>query len=90
VAMVEGTARDVITLSPASTRTESANPAGAQQIDEAFRALQDASTTARRTIRRVLVHPVYGLGPGEVDLPTDLREEFASRGGLDRANLALL
>jgi hypothetical protein len=87
---VEGTARDLMISPPPGVSPDIANEARAQEIGDAFRVLLDASTIARRTIRRVLMHPVYGLGPGEVDLPPDLREEFASRGGVDRMNLKLL
>ena len=66
------------------------NEAGAQEILETFRTLEEVSAAARRTIRRVLSHPVYGLGPGDGDVPADLRQEFASRGGLDRTRFTLL
>ena len=87
VSDVEGTARNVMT-SPGDGPFS--NEASAQEILETFRTLEEVSAAARRTIRRVLSHPVYGLGPGDGDVPADLRQEFASRGGLDRTRLTLL
>jgi hypothetical protein len=59
-------------------------------IERAFLLLQDASSAARRTMRRVLAHPVYGLGPAEAELTFDARQELARGGGLDKRHLRLL
>ena len=62
----------------------------ADEIGRAFRLLEESSTNARRTVRRVLSHPVYGLGPGFAGLGLEERQALASAGGLDRRNLRLL
>ena len=59
-------------------------------IERAFRLLQEASSAARRTVRRVLAHPVYGLGPAETELTDDARHDLARHGGLDKLHLRLL
>lgn len=60
------------------------------EIDRSFRILQDASVNARRTVRRVLAHPVYGVGPTSGSVSLDDRQGLAAAGGLDRRNLRLL
>lgn len=61
-----------------------------EEVRRAFDLFQDVSAHARRTVRNVLSHPVYGLGPAEGDLTFDVREELARRGGLSKHRLRLL
>jgi hypothetical protein len=60
------------------------------EIGRAFELFQEVSEHVRRTVRNVLSHPVYGLGPAEGDLTFDVREELARRGGLSKHRLRLL
>ncbi len=60
------------------------------QVERAFRALAEASTEARRTVRRVVSHPAYGFGPGDAALDVEARRALASASGLNGATLALL
>ena len=60
------------------------------RCEEAFGILADVALQARRTIRRVLAHPVYGLGPGPEGLGQAERDALATAAGLNRRNLALL
>jgi hypothetical protein len=88
---VETTARALLVDSPISMREQrDASRATAQEIDQAFQELEAASLDTRLTLRRVLAHPVYGLGPGEEPLSVDTREELAIFGGLSRRQLKLL
>ena len=64
--------------------------AARDEIDRAFTILQEASVNARRTVRRVLAHPVYGVGPSSGVVGLEDRQALASAGGLDRRNLRLL
>jgi hypothetical protein len=60
-------------------------------LARAFRILEEFSLQARRTVRRVLTHPIYGMGPGSgVGIGVDEREELARSGGLDGKTLRLL
>ncbi len=61
-----------------------------ERIASAFRILDAASSTARRTLRRVLADPVYGLGPGLRGIGLEERQELADVGGLSSRNLVLL
>jgi hypothetical protein len=61
-----------------------------ERISSAFRVLEAASNTARRTLRRVLADPVYGLGPGLRGVGLEQRQELADAGGLSSRNLVLL
>ncbi len=91
VGAVEATARALLVMSPISTPDPlDAQTATAQEIGQAFQVLEEASAGTRRTTRRILAHPVYGLGPGEEPLSLDTREELAAAGGLSRRNLKLL
>jgi hypothetical protein len=88
---VELTARNTLVVSPALV----ANPREAQAgsalaIEGAFLFLEEASANTRRTLRRVLAHPVYGLGPAEEPLSFDVRQDLAASGGLSRRYLRLL
>jgi hypothetical protein len=87
LADTEHVARASLVVSPAPTQTFEA---AAMQLRAKFLVLEDASARARRTIRRALVHPIYGLGPSEGQLTFDVRQDLASRGGLDRRRLKLL
>ncbi len=88
VSAVEATARAMLVMSPISTPDPlDAQTATAQQIGQAFQVLEEASAGTRRTMRRILAHPVYGLGPGEEPLSLDTREELAAVGGLQPAQL---
>jgi hypothetical protein len=88
---VEDLARAMLVVAPVSTPVpRDAQMATAQEIDQAFGVLEEASLDTRRTLRRVLAHPVYGLGPGEDPLSIDIREDLAQFGGLTRRFLKLL
>jgi Clostripain family len=88
---VEDLARAMLVVAPVSTPdARDAQRATAQEIDQAFGVLEEASLDTRRTLRRVLAHPVYGLGPGEDPLSIDIREDLAQFGGLTRRFLKLL
>ena len=87
LADTEHVARESLILSPAPDETLEA---AAMQLRARFLVLEDASARARRTVRRALVHPIYGLGPSEGQLTFDARQDLASRGGLDRRRLKLL
>jgi hypothetical protein len=60
------------------------------RLSRAFRILEEASLTARRTVVRVMAHPSYGLGPGPEDLTADDRRELAVAGGFSSERLRLL
>jgi hypothetical protein len=64
--------------------------AASQEIEHGFCVLEEASASARRTVRRVLSHPVYGIGPSSGVLGLEERRALASAGGLDRRSLRLL
>jgi hypothetical protein len=88
---VEAAARALLVVAPLSTpNPEDAYEATAQELDQRFGVLMEASGETRRTLRRVLAHPVYGLGPGEEPLSLDVREGLALHGGLSRRFLRLL
>jgi hypothetical protein len=70
--------------------TASLYDAAAHGIERAFDRLQEAAANVRRTGRRVLAHPVYGVGPGEGILTLDTRQELATIGGLDKRSLRLM
>ena len=55
-----------------------------------FDVMKDVSLEGRRSVRRVLAHPVYGLGPGPEGLEQGERDELAAAAGLNRRNLLLL
>jgi hypothetical protein len=59
-------------------------------VRRAFRLLSEVSVDARRTIRRVLGHPVYGFGPNGDGLTAEDRRELARAGGLNGGELTLL
>jgi hypothetical protein len=61
-----------------------------ERIRRHFKVLSDASTDARRTLRRVLAHPAYGFGPGPADVGAEDRRELARAGGLNSQVLRLL
>lgn len=62
----------------------------AAEINARLRVLGEASTSARRIVRRVVSHPVYGLGPGAGGVGLDERQALAAAGGIDRRHLRLL
>jgi hypothetical protein len=64
--------------------------AARDEIDRSFGVLEEASLNARRAVRRVLSHPVYGVGPTSGDVGLEQRQVLATAGGLDRRNLRLL
>jgi cysteine peptidase C11 family protein len=88
LAHVEETARDL--LDPKEGAAGLADAASEDELQHTLGLLQEASLTTRRTVRRALAHPVYGLGPGEGELSAALRDELAMRGGLTKARLTLL
>src|SRR4029453_6183196 len=57
---------------------------------EEFGVMKEVSLQARRSIRRILAHPLYGLGPGPEGLEQEDRDELATAAGLSRRNLRLL
>ena len=61
-----------------------------KRCEEAFALLAEVALQARRTIRRVLAHPVYGLGPGPDGFGQAERDALATASGLSRRNLMLL
>ena len=88
---VEVTARTLLSSRAARAMSEKdLKRASAQQTERAFRLLEDASMAARRVVRRVLAHPIYGIGPGSSDLGREERQVLARAGGLDRRSLRLL
>jgi hypothetical protein len=88
---VEAAARAMLIVSPVLTPDpRDAQKATAKEIDQSFRVVEEASSETRRTVRRILAHPVYGLGPGEEPLSLDIREDLALFGGLSRRHLKLL
>jgi hypothetical protein len=88
---VEVTARTVMSSQAVQSMSKKdLEEASAQQIKRAFRLLDDASMGARRVVRRVLAHPIYGIGPGSSDLGLEERQVLARAGGLDRRGLRLL
>jgi hypothetical protein len=88
---VETTARTVLAGAEAEGLTkEEMMGAAAEEIVRSFRILEDASASSRRTVRRVLGHPLYGLGPGDTGIGLEERQTLAVNGGLDRRNLRLL
>jgi hypothetical protein len=90
-ANAEDAARSLLVISPiVGIAPADAYLATAQEINDAFRVLEEASSDTRRMLRRVLAHPVYGLGPGEDSLSYDLRQELALNGGLSKRHLRLL
>jgi hypothetical protein len=60
------------------------------RLERAFQELSEASADARLTLRRVVTHPTYGIGPGPREVTVSDRQEFARAGGLSSADLALL
>jgi hypothetical protein len=71
---------------PAAT----AKAIAAQAIERALDILQESSLRARRTVRQVLLHPVYGLGPDGGAMSLDQRQALAAAGGLHARRLRLL
>ena len=61
-----------------------------REIGRSFGILCEGASNARRTVRRVVAHPMYGLGPGPVPFGRDAREELAVKSGLGRRHLLLL
>jgi hypothetical protein len=59
-------------------------------LRQAFGVLCETATSARRTIRRVIANPLYGLGPGAAAFDRDDREELANAAGMSARNLLLL
>jgi hypothetical protein len=91
LAVAESVTRDQFDQSSASYIGEHASDAGrAQEIERALDLVHDASSSARRTIQRVLSHPVYGLGAGEGSLTLDVKAGLAAAGGLEKSHLWLL
>jgi hypothetical protein len=86
---VEIVTRAMLEPSDGDTRVETLE-GKAQEIAYSFDLFQEASASARRTVRYVLSHPVYGLGPAEGELTFDVRQELARAGGLNKRQLRLL
>lgn len=60
------------------------------RFNRAFRLLDEASGSARRTVVLVMGHPIYGLGPGAAGVEPEMRRELAVAGGLSGGGLRLL
>lgn len=60
------------------------------QVTRGFRILAESSTQARRVLRRVLAHPIYGFGRGAENLTAEDRRELARAGGLSSLQLQLM
>ena len=60
------------------------------EVDRGFRIVMEASTDARRVLRRTLAHPAYGFGPVSGGLGADDRRELARAGGFNSRQLILL
>jgi hypothetical protein len=91
-ANVENVSRELL-VDPVGAEEEGAADlydAAAHGIARAFEMLEEAAAAVRRTVRRVVAHPVYGLGPGEGALTLDTRDELAALGGLDKRSLRLM
>jgi hypothetical protein len=88
---LESTARTTLSNAESQrlTRADTLKAAG-QGIRRALAVAEEASKNARRTIRGVLSHPVYGLGPASDAIGLEEREALANAGGLSRRNLRLL
>lgn len=82
---ISGTRNNGAPLQPAVRRD-----LALRQVDRAFQVLVEASIDARRTMRRVLAHPLYGFGPGPENVGTEERLELARLGGLNSRELVLL
>jgi Clostripain family len=61
-----------------------------ERFERMFGVMKEVSLQARRSIRRILAHPLYGLGPGPEGLGQEERNELAVAAGLNRRNLRLL
>ena len=61
-----------------------------QRFARLFAVAAEASLQARRTVRQVMAHPVYGLGRGPEDFGQSQRDQLAASGGLSRRQLVLL
>jgi hypothetical protein len=59
------------------------------RLDRTFRIVSDASAEARLSLRQVLAHPLYGIGPG-MDLGAAERRQLARIGGFHSRTLKLL
>ena len=64
--------------------------AAAGEIRRGLELLEEASKNARRILRGVFSHPVYGLGPGSDAIGLEERQALANAGGLSKRNLRLL
>lgn len=82
--------RTMLLESPAGVSETVATDFAATEMDRAFQLLQESATSARRTVRSVLSHPIYGIGPGAPGIGLDERQEMAKAGGLSKARLRLL
>jgi Clostripain family len=87
---VEVVTRAMLVPSASDLAVPDTSDGKAQEIKGAFDLLQEASAFARRIVRYVLSHPVYGLGPAEGELTFDVRQELARAGGLNKRQLRLL
>jgi hypothetical protein len=61
-----------------------------RDVSPAFAALCESASNARRTIRGVVAHPLYGLGPSASAFALDQREELAFSAGFSQTRLRLL
>jgi hypothetical protein len=89
---LEVTAKTTLTdlTQPNGLSPQDHSTAATQPLTRAFRVLEEFSLQTRRTVRRVLTHPIYGLGPSERGIGLEEREALADSGGLAARSLRLL
>jgi hypothetical protein len=77
-------------LGTAGLSADRAQTIAVAQVERGFAGLAEASTDARRTLRRILAHPAYGFGRGPAGIGAEDRRELARLGGLNSQALKLL
>lgn len=77
-------------LLEAALPTDSFEAALKDRLDELFDLLEEDHVRAHMTIRWVLRHPTFGLGPGPLAIGRADRESFAAAAGFNRRQLRLL
>ena len=92
IAKLELQAREVLTGERQLEELKSENYLDAlvRDVSPAFAALCESAINARRTIRGVVAHPLYGLGPSASAFAIDQREELAFSAGFSQTRLRLL
>jgi hypothetical protein len=92
IAKLELQAREVLTgeRQLEELKPENYLDALVRDVSPAFAALCESAINARRTIRGVVAHPLYGLGPSASAFAIDQREELAFSAGFSQTRLRLL